>query len=85
MMNNPQDFPSEERIDIIGSNGNDGLHYDAKYLIKCYNKQNDLMLTTNSMTSAHEWLERNDGHFTVEMVDDKYTINCDAGNLKGER
>ena len=40
----------------------------AKYLIKCYNRHDDLILTTNSMTSAHEWLDRNNGYFLVELI-----------------
>ena len=68
MTDNAREFPSEDRINAIGQNGNTGEHYKAKYIIKCYNRHDDLMLRPDNMEDAHKWIDQNDGYFLVEVV-----------------
>ena len=73
MTNNPQDFPSEERIDIIGSNGGDGLHYDINQRDK------------SPCCAQFMRVVASESYVICLECKKEYNIDYKTGNLKGER
>jgi len=77
------DFWNEERMNVIGQNGNDGLHYDERYL-------EDLNQSTNEELYKEEQLEKYNGDIdrltdTTQTLIDKTVKSKNALKYEGRK